>query len=325
MQSQNNKRPTPGYPTDSSLLAPWDKEEKKRDIFKSTHPPLSNDEFIKAFDSLYVDCKKEYPSIERRFADPPVPYQRFVNISFIPTRGARPDSQGVYGMIKVRGSYETEREALERVEELIRNHDSYHKIYTGRVGVPLPLTLADGKFSKEQEEVDVHKKISEEISAVVKAKREEERKEVETIQNRAKNLQSEIDKEGSDPETRYIDLRNKKAQLIYTYIKTKEQLNTMKGNIIKTFKDIKEMDEENPEHKRTYFSKFIEARRAVGIKDVKLEDTFMEYLVEDKVERLDFEIPSEYISDPLPENLEEFREYLEEVQGIERLPTLDAI
>ena len=85
------------------------------------------------------------------------------------------------------------------------------------------------------------------------------------------------------------------------------------------------MDMENPEHKRTYFKKFVEARRAVGIKDVKLQDTFMEYLVEDKVERLDFEIPSEYISDPLPENLEEFREYLEEVQGVERIPTLDAV
>lgn len=325
MQSTSTKRPIPGYSTQSSLVAPWDITEKKRNPLNSTHPPLSDEEFLKAFNDLYVDNKKVYPSIERRFADPPIPYQRFVNISFIPTRGARPDKEGVYGMVKVRGCYDTEREASDRVEDLIRNHDSYHKIYTGRVGIPMPLTLADGKFSNAQEEIDVHKKISEEISATVKAKRDEERKEVETIQNRAKNLQSEVDKEGTDPETRYIDLRNKKAQLIYTYVKTREQLQTFKESIIKTFKEIKETDETNPEYRRTYFKKFIEARKSVGIKDVKLKDTFMEYLVEDKVEHLDFEIPQEYISSPLPENLEEYREYLEEVEGVERTPTIDAV
>lgn len=301
----NNRdvRPSGGYSTNnvgniSSLTAPWDNAQRVNPL-NVNHPSLPDEEFIKAYSDLYITkFTDNYKMIERRYADPQIPLQKFVLVSFIPTRGARPDQKGVYGMIKIRGSYDTKKEADERSADLIKNHDSYHKIYTAYVGRPFPITL-ESAFSQDISEIELHKNISEEISADVKKKRDAERKEIDTIQQRAKNIQDETDRESSDPLERYTTIKQKKAQLVWGYLNAKKTIADYQKNIINVFKDIKNMDEEYPEYKTLFYDKFINARRRVGIKDEKLEGTFMEYLVEDRLNELDFEIPKEYLPSPL--------------------------
>lgn len=278
------------YTNENSLTAPWDKVETQRPL-TTNHPSLSEEEFTKAYDELLVKdfTKGGYRRIERRYLDPSLTNQNIGLFSFIPSRGARPDSKGVYGFAKVRGVFSTDREADERSEDLIRNHDSYHKIFYVNVGRPFPVTLTD-KFTSNINEVDLQKEVKADIAADVKSKRDKERKEIEKIQERAKNLQEDIDKETEDQEEVYTTLRTKKAQLIWTYLETLKKIDQMKESIIKTRKEIEEYDEKDPNLKEVFYDKFLEARKKAGITNdgEQLKNSFMIFMVDDKDANLDF-------------------------------------
>jgi len=278
------------YTNENSMTAPWDKKEKQRPSTMN-HPPLSDEEIEKAFEELVIKdfTKGGYRHVERRYMDPPLANQNYGLFSFVPARGAKPDARGVYGFAKVRGVFGAERESDERSEELIRNHDSYHKIQHILVGRPFPVTLSD-KFSANVSEIDLQKQVKAEIAADVKSKRDKERKEIETIQSRAKNLQKDVDEEDHDPEDYYTKMRVKKAQLIWTYAETMKKLDIMKESIIKAREEIKKMDEEDPHLKEVYLDKYLKARTESGIKndDEELKNSFMLFMVEDKEPDLGF-------------------------------------
>ena len=286
----NRPRPIPGYAT-SSLVAPWDiDKEKVKQFYDVNIPPMSNEEFEIAFKTLYINDTEKFDAINKRHIDPHIPLQKYYLLSFVPCRGARPDKTGTYGFIKMRGAFETDEECQEKSAELIKNGDSYHPIRVSYVGRPTPVNI-NPNFCKTVTSIDISKQIDREISSNVKAKRDAEKKEIETIQNRAKNLQENTDFESSDPFEQYITLRNKKAQLIWTYTEHSKKKEEIKNLIIKAFSDIKEYDEKYPEMTDKYLDKFMEARKSAGIKDDFAGDSFMKYMVEDRIDELDFEIP----------------------------------
>ena len=90
-----------------------------------------------------------------------------------------------------RGAFALYSVRTEKSEDLIRSHDSYHKIYVGRVGRPMPVTQ-ESTWSKEVNEVDMEKKVSKIVSEDVKAKRQEEKQKVNEIREREKNLKEII-------------------------------------------------------------------------------------------------------------------------------------
>jgi hypothetical protein len=277
------------YTNENSLTAPWDKSGEPRPSTMN-HPPLNEDEFREAFEELNIkDFIHKFRKVERKYMDPPLSLQNIGLVSFIPTRGARPDSKGVYGFIKLRGNFGTEREADERAEDLIRKHDSYHNIQHVYVGRPFPLTIKKD-FIKNINEIDIQKHATAEISAQIKEKREKERKEVEIIQDRAKNLQEEVDKEAVDTQELYTTLRTKKAQLIWTYLETLKKIDQMKESIIKTRQEINEFDEKEPHLREIFYDKFLDARKRAGITndEEQLKNSFMIYMVDDKGANLEF-------------------------------------
>ena len=118
---------------------------------------LDDKELEAAVDELINDNLTKYLKVEKRYNDPPVDGQVFSLHSFIPSKGASPDKDGVYGMVKFRGGYRSLEEATAKSEMLVQSHDSYHKIFIGLVGYPLPLTT-NSEWSKEVNEVDINKK-----------------------------------------------------------------------------------------------------------------------------------------------------------------------
>jgi len=78
-------------------------------------PPLSEEQVNEAMVALnntsFVD---KFPRVERQFADPPIPLQTYGLISFVPSKGASPDKDGVYGFMKMRGNYATQQESNDR-------------------------------------------------------------------------------------------------------------------------------------------------------------------------------------------------------------------
>lgn len=272
----------------TSLTAPWDKSnEVVEQAPRGT--VLSEKEVQAAKDDLHdTNFVNKFPKVDRLYADPIYNNQVYSLHSFVPSKGATPDDHGVYGFIKFRGSFQTIDEANDRAEFIIRNVDSYHSIQTGYIGRPFPVCVDTKKFVKETHEVDIRKKAIETISEDIKQKRLEEKKEIEDIKEREQKL-LETTGEDYEPEPleKYTTLHVKKANLVYTYIKTQEKLQEMRTHIINAYNEIREMDAQTDEYRNHYYEKYKSARKAAGLPEEELADNFMKYMCEDA--KLDFE------------------------------------
>jgi hypothetical protein len=264
----------------SSLTSPNDRNKNPLKLERNV-PPLEGDEFQNALSDLSDNnFLKKYPRLERVFADPAIPNQQFCLCSFVPSKNAVPDKDGIYGMIKFRGAYNTLDELNERAEFLIQNVDSYHKIYHCYTGKPFPAT-SSSKFSAETSEVDIRKKVTKVISDDIRQQKMEERKEIEEIKAREKRLLDESKEDfEEDPLDKYITTRVKKAQLVWTYLETKKKMDQMQENIIKARAEVNNMDEQNPEFISKYKDKYYAARNKAGLKQEN-DDSFMKYLGDD--------------------------------------------
>jgi hypothetical protein len=263
----------------SSQTNPWKPEQGA--------PPLTEEEVNNAMEGLNNNSfVKKFPRHDRTYADPPLTNQLYGLISFTPAKGATPNENGVYGFAKLRGNFATEIESNQRAEEIIRKFDSYHQIYHTYVGRPFPLT-SSSKYSAEVSEVDIRKQTTESVSADIKNKKDSERKEIEEIKQREEALLSESKRAQEnipeDPYETYITLKVKKAQLSWTYLEHKKKMEEVLHILIKTKKELEDLDQVDPTYKDRYFEKYKKARIDAGLKESaeELKNNFMIYMVED--------------------------------------------
>jgi hypothetical protein len=267
---------------ESSLTTPCDRDQEKKYQPNQNVPILTHTETTEAMSVLNnTSFVEKFPSVERKYADPQIDLQKIGLISFIPAKGATPNSNGIFGFAKLRGNYASEVEANERAEYIIRNVDSYHQIYHTYVGRPFPITVSSD-YSKEVSQVDLQKEMTESISSDVKQKREKERRDIEEIKQKEKELLADVKKVEADDD-HYTTLRVKKAQLTWTYLETSKKLEQMVGLIAKVRKEVNDMDNNNPELKKVYMDKYIDARKQAGlpVSGPEVNESFMKYLVED--------------------------------------------
>lgn len=269
--------------TSCSLTAPADRGDSKFRI-AAAEGPMTEQEADAATAALVdLSFTTKFRKFERSYVDPEIRNQQFGLISFVPSKGAKPDKDGVYGMAKLRGNYGSEVEAAVQAARLIKETDSYHKIFTAYVGRPFPITN-DEKYCKETEEVDIQNKTKEIISEDVKEKRQQQKKEMEEVKAREKRL---IDQQSNDydesPFERYMMLNTKKAQLAFTYEETMEKMLKVKQSIITAREEILKMEEENPGFKDELFENFKAARAQSGITtdSETMRTTFVKYLCQD--------------------------------------------
>ncbi len=256
-----------------SLLSPFDKQHHQTRLNQT----FSEEEVDILKEKLNKDVRDL--QVDRYYADPNQYGQNICLVSFIPSTGAKPDEDNIYGMMKVRGIYATEEEANERADFIIRNVDSYHEIFHCKVGRPFPITN-NNEFAQTVNSIDIRKKTTELISKDILNKKKEEKEEMLEIQEREKNLLEESKKaqEGKpmDIYDEYITMNIKRAQLLWTYKETKEKLKQMKTSYLSSIDRIREIDELHPEYKEQYREKYMSARREAGIPDEK--NSFVEYL-----------------------------------------------
>lgn len=268
---------------ESSLTNPEDRNLENRWKPDQSIPPLNNEDTVEALKQLDDNSFiKKFPSIDRTYADPPVSMQNLSLFSFIPAKGSKPNDKGIYGFAKIRGSYQTEMEASQRAEFLIRNVDSYHKVYTVYTGRPFPLTESS-EYSSDVSEIDMKKDIAKNISHSIKDKKDDELKEIRDIQQREKNLLEESKREEVDPYDEYITQRVKSSQLQFTYLEHQKKMTEIKEIILKTRGIIKQMDQDHPTFQDNYYEKYMQARKDAGIKEDEkdTQSNFIKFLVED--------------------------------------------
>lgn len=263
----------------TSLTSPSDYVKNPDAVSYNQGATITDEEVKEAlkanYDTTFTD---KFPRFEKFYADPQITNQTFALVSFAPSKGATPDKDGVFGMLKVRGTYATEDEAMIRAEYIVRNVDSYNSILNVYVGRPFPLA-SSRKFIKDTTEVEVKKKITEETSTNIRSKRDEEKKTIQEIEERQKELLADVEKKEEDPYDVYIELMVKKAQLTWTYKETLKKMEDMKRNIIKAREETARMKEENPDYHAQYMDKYMEARKKAGL---PLDDaSFIKYMAED--------------------------------------------
>lgn len=263
----------------NSLSSPADKVSGAETSYKLGAPQLTEEEVKNAMNDLNVKAfVNKFPRFERFYCDPQLQNQNYSLVSFVPSKGASPDTDGVYGMLKVRGTFSSEDEANLRAEFLIRNGDSYHSIYNTYVGRPFPLA-ASKKYITDTTEVDIKKKIVDSTSTEIRKKRDEERQTMKEIQEREKELLADVERKEPDPYDSYTELMVKKAQLSWTYHQTLQKMEEMKKNIIKARDEIVKMRAENEDYHSQYFKRYMDAREKAGLPST--DDSFIKYMAED--------------------------------------------
>lgn len=235
-----------------SLISPSDRRNLK-EVNEITLEQMNEIKKIKLKDITFLQE-------DRYYADPNQMNQLLSLVSFVPSKGAKPDEDGIYGMMKVRGVYATEEEANERAEFLIRNVDSYHEIYHAYVGRPFPITTSD-KYAADIKKIDIRKKTTDIISEDILEKKREERQEMMTMKDREKMLLEESKKaqrnEPKDIFEEYITENVKRAQLVWTYHETLKKMKQMQESFENATNRIKEIDNLHPDYVDKYMESLI--------------------------------------------------------------------
>jgi hypothetical protein len=273
----------PEWHKENSLTSPEDRDRVNK-WRPEQAPSLTESQTVDALKELNnTSFTDKFPRVDRTYADPSLPMQYIGLISFTPAKGATPNENGVFGFAKLRGNFASEIDANQRAEYLIRNVDSHHQIYHTYVGRPFPITTSS-QYSAKTEEVDIRKEMTKSISENVRSKKEDDEKTMKDMIEREEKLKEDVKKEDVDPYDKYITLQVKKAQLSWTYLEHKKKMDEIRGIIIKSREELKDMDSEFPDFRDKYFEKYMKARKDAGIKNLKedqLNDSFMKFMIED--------------------------------------------
>ena len=282
----------PEWEKENSLTSPEDRDLENKWRPEQGAAQLDESEVKEAMNELNnTSFVEKFPRVDRTYQDPAVPMQNIGLISFVPAKGATPNDNGVFGFAKLRGNYATSIEADERAEYIIRNVDSYHQIYHTYVGRPFPITMSS-KYSAETNEIDIRREATKAVSSSVKEKRDKEQETVQEMKQREEKMLEESKKAKEDdgvgevevdPYEQYITLCVKKAQLSWTFLEHLKKLQEVRDIIIKTREELKDLDENHPTFKDSYFEKYMNARKEAGLDENvrETQDNFMKFMIEE--------------------------------------------
>lgn len=233
--------------------------------------PLTDQQTVEAKSELINKnfVSLSYPRTLKFRVDPRIPGQAIGLVSFVPSRGATPDPDGCFGVLKLRGNFPNVEESDNWSENLIRNYDSFAEIDMVYIGKDFPLMLNNDIYTATTREIDVRKKVDDVTKSALKAKKEDEEREIKEIQERQQRLlnpsnEEEKEKSLDDDLDYYIQLKVKKANaelVIDEADKKKAEALTVAE---KTAEEISGLDEKYPSYKEQYMDKYQKALAAVG-------------------------------------------------------------
>jgi hypothetical protein len=242
--------------------------EKLRTVLKSSAPHLTDEQTETAMKELFnpAFANLEFPRVMRQRIDPPLAQQNFCVFTFTPSVGAQADKDGCFGALRVRGTFASVQDSEEWTENIVRNHDSFHENMVGFVGRDFPIT-ADSKYCTKTKEVDIRMKLDNISRDNIKNQRESDKREMEEIQERQKQLLADTTdtKETSyDDVEFYTSLRVKRANVRILQEECEKKLKDCGKILKKTNDELFELDEKFPEYQKQYEEKYKNALEAIG-------------------------------------------------------------
>lgn len=211
-----------------------------------------------------------FPKRLKQRVDPPISGQKFCVFTFVPSKDAIPDKDGVFGYSKIRYVSGTEDEAYSFAENIVRTFDSVNENLVGYVGKDFPITLSND-YCATTKEIDIRMGMDAAAKHNFQKQKEADDKEVREIQERQRKLVSEKNNEkdtenGSQPEDLdyYLTLIVKLANVEVAF----DKLETQKQEYEKLFKTTKEnietLNTKFPEYKKQYMEKYKQSLETCG-------------------------------------------------------------
>ena len=237
--------------------------------------------------------KPIYSQVLRAKNDPRISGQEIALFSFTPSRNAKPDSYGIYGVAKIRGVYLTPKLASRAAEVIIREVDSVNEIYHTRVGEAFPLTK-ESKWTEKFDAIEVRKQMDDIEREKRQNMEEQDEQERKSMLNREKQLLDENKQilDGTyqeEPLDTYIRLNVARAQLKWTRNDLKRRLEKeVEPAIQRRDEEIKAMDIKHPTFRDAFLQKYMEARSAACLSNEipadheSVQQGFLKYLCEDQ-------------------------------------------
>lgn len=248
---------------------------KNRPALDKNVVSLTTEDMKEASEALIQSTftKYKFPKVQRFRVDPPINQTNHYSLhSFTPSPGAKADEDGCFGVLKFRGAFGTLEEADSWAEHLIRNVDSLHEIHIGYVGHEFPLTL-DPLYFNETHEINMKKKMDNVAKSHVKAAREKENQDIETLKKREREL---LDTSKQSPEDmkvsldHYIALKVKCANICLVREETMKKLEGYEKSKAEAEAELRALDEQFPEYKDQAVPTFVKSLADVGIKETPL-------------------------------------------------------
>jgi len=215
----------------------------------------------------------DFPRTTRFRVDPPINQQNYYCLhSFTPSKGAKADADGCFGVIKFRGAFGSLAEADAHAEHLIRAVDSLHEIHIGYVGKEFPLTL-DPLYFNETHEIDMKKKMDDVERSHAKTVRDKEQDDMQSLKKREKELLASAKQSPEDAKhdiDHYIALKVKCANILHVRDETLKKLETYEKTRADTINELEELDAAHPEYQTQFLETFKKSLAEVGIMDSPL-------------------------------------------------------
>lgn len=231
-----------------------------------TRDPLTSEQLEVASELKKADfLKLEFPRTRKVRVDPEIANQKYALISFIPSKNATPDSDGCFGVSKIRGVFPNLDEADEWASNLIRNYDSYAEIDFVPVGKEFPVMADNTVYVRESREVDVRKILDKTTKEYLDRKRDQEKQQIEEIKQKQKELQELPLEEDKDSIDYYIKLRVKRATSLLRKDEALAVVNQCKHVIEHSGVELSDVEEKHPEYASTYLEQYEKALVESGI------------------------------------------------------------
>jgi hypothetical protein len=194
--------------------------------------------------------------------------QRFAIVCYVPAKGAKPNEDGDYGFMKVRGTYSTEEEAKEAAIEIVKTQDQLTKNIITRVGCPFPIRPDSNlpeEFCISVDTKDSNGGLSSAFRNAAKIQKDEEEQGKEDVAARLKKIKEEYDAD-PDPVKEYAMLRNKMPYWCTLIKNMEENIKTFTQKIKDGHATILEQDVKNPDYREKFMSIIREEEESVGFK-----------------------------------------------------------
>ena len=220
---------------------------------------LSDDQLNAAFKELIV----KFPKLERLPVDPPVAGQNYGLFSF---KLLPKPVNGVYGFLKFRGAFATEKEWESHAKNLIRTVDSKHHIWPYQLGRWMPITVNE-EFAQETLEVGQQDELNNVFNHQDTDDRKREAASVREVKSREQKLIEESRRKTTDNSSlEYFAQQVMKQQQLVQWL---TQMRSRKHDLLKALQSSKEeiarLSVEHPEYVTEVDGKINAIKAEIGL------------------------------------------------------------